>query len=95
MLNLAILLEESARRTPGKTAVILDSIRLNYAELNGAANKIANGLTKLGIRPGDKVAIMLPNTPHFPMCYYGILKAGATVVPLNLLFKRHEVEYHL
>jgi long-chain acyl-CoA synthetase len=95
MLNLAILLEESARRVPGKTAVILDSIRLNYAELNGAANKIANGLTKLGIRPGDKVAIMLPNTPHFPMCYYGILKAGATVVPLNVLFKRHEVEYHL
>lgn len=95
MLNLAILLEESARRKPGKTAVILDSIRLNYAELNGAANKIANGLTKLGVRPGDKVAIMLPNTPHFVMCYYGILKAGATVVPLNVLFKRHEVEYHL
>jgi long-chain acyl-CoA synthetase len=95
MLNLAMLLEGSARRTPTKPAVILDSIRLNYAELNGAANKIANGLVKLGVQPGDKVALMLPNTPHFVMCYYGILKTGATVVPLNVLFKQHEVQYHL
>jgi long-chain acyl-CoA synthetase len=95
MLNLAMLLELSARRDPGKVAVILDDIKLRYAELNGAANKIANGLVNLGVRPGDKVAIMLPNTPHFVMCYYAILKAGATVVPLNVLFKRHEVEYHL
>jgi long-chain acyl-CoA synthetase len=95
MLNLAMLLELSARRDPGKVAVILDDIKLRYAELNGAANKIANGLANLGIKPGEKVAIMLPNTPHFVMCYYAILKAGATVVPLNVLFKRHEVEYHL
>jgi long-chain acyl-CoA synthetase len=95
MLNLAMLLELSARRNPGKVALILDDIKLRYAELNGAANKIANGLVNLGVRPGDKVALMLPNTPHFVMCYYAILKAGATVVPLNVLFKRHEVEYHL
>src|SRR5690349_14912135 len=95
MLNLAMLLENSARRDPGKVAVILDDIKLRYAEVNGAANKIANGLAGLGVRPGDKVALMLPNTPHFVMCYYAILKAGATVVPLNVLFKRHEVEYHL
>src|SRR5215216_4331815 len=95
MLNLAMLLELSARRDPGKIAVILDDIKLRYAELNGAANKIANGLVALGIEPGDKVALMLPNTPHFVMCYYAILKTGATVVPLNVLFKRHEVEYHL
>jgi long-chain acyl-CoA synthetase len=95
MLNLAMLLELSARRDPGKIAVILDDIKLRYAELNGAANKIANGLVRLGIEPGDKIAIMLPNTPHFVMCYYAILKTGATVVPLNVLFKRHEVEYHL
>jgi long-chain acyl-CoA synthetase len=95
MLNLAMLLEMSARRDPGKVAVILDDIKLRYAEVNGAANKIANGLVKLGVRPGDKVAIMLPNTPHFVMCYYGILKTGATVVPLNVLFKEGEVQYHL
>jgi long-chain acyl-CoA synthetase len=95
MLNLAMLLEQSARRDPGKVALILDDIRLRYAELNGAANKVANGLVKLGVKPGDKVALMLPNTPHFVIAYYAILKAGGVVVPLNVLFKRHEVEYHL
>ncbi len=95
MLNLAMLLESSARRTPGKVALILDDMKLRYAEVNGAANKIANGLVNLGVKPGDKVALMLPNTPHFVLCYYAILKVGATVVPMNVLFKRHEVEYHL
>jgi long-chain acyl-CoA synthetase len=95
MLNLAMLLELSARRDPGKVAVIFDEMQLRYAEVNGAANKIANGLVGLGVRPGDKVALMLPNTPHFVLCYYAILKTGATVVPLNVLFKRHEVAYHL
>jgi long-chain acyl-CoA synthetase len=95
MLNLAMLLELSARRDPGKVAVIFDDMKLRYAEVNGAANKIANGLAGLGVQPGDKVALMLPNTPHFVICYYAILKLGATVVPLNVLFKRHEVAYHL
>src|SRR3954451_5692731 len=95
MLNLAMLLEISARRDPGKVALMLDDMKLRYAEVNGAANKIANGLVGLGVRPGDKVALMLPNTPHFVICYYAILKLGATVVPLNVLFKRHEVAYHL
>jgi long-chain acyl-CoA synthetase len=95
MLNLAMLLEQSARRDPGRVALILDDIKLRYAEVNGAANKIAGGLVKLGVKPGDKVAIMLPNTPHFILCYYAILKTGATVVPLNLLLKHGEVAYHL
>jgi long-chain acyl-CoA synthetase len=95
MLNLAVILEQSTRRDPGKVAVTLDDYKLRYAELNGAANKLANALVKLGVQRGDKVAIMLPNTPHFPISYYGILKAGATVVPLNVLFKQNEVQYHL
>jgi long-chain acyl-CoA synthetase len=95
MLNLATLLEQSARRTPDKTAVIFDQTRLSYAELNGAANKVANGLRRLGVQQGQKVAVMLPNLPFFPIAYYAILKAGASVVPLNVLFKRGEVQYHL
>lgn len=95
MLNLATLLEQSVHRNPGKTAVIFEDTKLRYAELNGAANKVANGLHKLGIEPGDKVAMLLPNTPHFAICYYAILKLGATVVPLNVLFKQQEVAYHL
>jgi long-chain acyl-CoA synthetase len=95
MLNLAVMLEQSTRRDPGKLAVIFDDHRLRYAELNGAANKLANGLAALGVQHGDKVAVMLPNTPHFPISYYGILKTGAAVVPLNVLFKQGEVQYHL
>jgi long-chain acyl-CoA synthetase len=95
MLNLAFLLEQSARRFPTKTAIILDEHRLSYAELNGAANKIANALADLGVERGDKVALMLPNTPHFPIAYYGVLKLGATAVPLNVLFKQNEILYHL
>lgn len=95
MLNMAMLLEQSARRTPGKVAVIYEEMHLRYAEVNGAANKIANGLVKLGVQPGDKVAMLLPNTPHFVLCYYAILKTGATVVPLNVLFKQNEISYHL
>src|SRR5262245_3992012 len=54
MLNLAMLLEQSARRDPSKIALIFDDIKLRYAELNGAANKVANGLVKLGVKPGDE-----------------------------------------
>lgn len=94
-LNLAIILQESARLYPHKTAVICGDQRLSYAELNAAANQVANALRSLGIRPGDKVAMMLPNVPQFPIIYYAILKLGATVVPLNTLFRASEVEYHL
>ncbi|MCB0166831.1 MAG: long-chain fatty acid--CoA ligase [Anaerolineae bacterium] len=95
MLNLSISLEESARRWPGKTALVFGKTRLSYAQLNGAANQVANGLTDLGIGPGEKVALSCPNLPYFAIVYYGILKTGATVVPLNVLFKRREVAYHL
>lgn len=95
MLNLAVLLEQSARRNPAKVAVVFDDVKLRYAELNGAANTIANGLRALGIEQGDKVALLLPNTPHFVLCYFAILKLGATVVPLNVLLKQNEIAYHL
>ena len=56
---------------------------------------MANLLVSRGIEPGDKVALSCPNLPYFPIVYYGILKAGATVVPLNVLLKGREVAYHL
>lgn len=95
MLNLATLVEASARQNPTGTAVIFNDMKLNYAQLNGAANQFANALRALGVEPGSKVAIMIPNIPYFPIAYYGSLKAGCTVVPLNVLFKAREVEYHL
>ncbi|MCB0210088.1 MAG: long-chain fatty acid--CoA ligase [Anaerolineae bacterium] len=95
MFNLVIALEERARRQPQATAIIFGDTRLTYAQLNGAANQVAGGLEALGITHGDKVALSCPNLPYFPIVYYGILKTGATVVPLNVLFKRREVAYHL
>ncbi|MER2599336.1 MAG: long-chain fatty acid--CoA ligase [Caldilineales bacterium] len=95
MLNLAMLLESSTQSAPGHTAVIFNETRLNYAQLNGAANQLANGLRKLGVQRGDKVALSCPNLPFFPIAYYAILKTGATVVPFNVLFKGREIAYHL
>jgi long-chain acyl-CoA synthetase len=76
MLNLAVLLEDSAREAPANTAVIFNDMKLSYAAVNAAANQVANGLASIGIQPGDKVALTCPNLPYFPLVYYGILKAG-------------------
>jgi long-chain acyl-CoA synthetase len=95
MLNLATLLETSADQYADREAVVLGDTRLTYAQVNGAANQVANLLVSRGIQPGDKVALSCPNLPYFPIVYYGILKAGATVVPLNVLLKGREVAYHL
>ena len=95
MLNLAVLLEDSARNVPERTAVICGDAQFTYAEINARANQVASALKNFGIEKGDKVALSCPNLPFFPIIYYGILKAGATVVPLNILFKAREVAYHL
>ncbi|MCY1145004.1 long-chain fatty acid--CoA ligase [Actinoplanes sp. Pm04-4] len=95
MLNLSILLEDSARNYPERAAVVLGDRRLTYAQVDAAANQVANLLVERGIQPGDKVALSCPNLPYFPVVYYGILKAGAVVVPLNVLLKGREIAYHL
>ncbi len=95
MLNLSVVLEDSARHYPERTAVVLGDTRLTYAQVNAAANQVAGMLVARGIRPGDKVALSCPNLPYFPIVYYGILKAGAVVVPLNVLLKGREIAYHL
>jgi long-chain acyl-CoA synthetase len=95
VLNLCVLLEDSARTVPDRDAVVLGQIRLSYRQINATANQMANLLVSIGIRHGDKVALSCPNLPYFPIIYYGILKAGAVVVPLNVLFKAREVAYHL
>jgi long-chain acyl-CoA synthetase len=95
VFNLAVMLEDSARKVPDRDAIVFRESRLTYAQVNAAANRVANLVVERGIRPGDKVALACPNVPYFPIIYYGILKAGAVVVPLNVLFKAREVAYHL
>lgn len=95
MLNLAHFLDVTAAEYPDTTAVILDDYKLSYAEMAAAAKRVASALSAKGIGRGDKVAMMIPNTPHFPIIYYGILHTGATVVPVNVLYTQHEVEHYL
>ncbi|CAL9592513.1 long-chain-fatty-acid--CoA ligase [Streptomyces sp. enrichment culture] len=95
MLNLSILLEDSARSHPDREAVVLGPARMTYRQLDAAANQVANLLVERGIGPGDRVALSCPNLPYFPVVYYGVLKTGAAVVPLNVLLKSREIAYHL
>ncbi|HEX2913691.1 MAG TPA: long-chain fatty acid--CoA ligase [Chloroflexia bacterium] len=94
-LNLAMLLTESAKNHPEDVAVIYESFKMTYAQLDAASNQFANGLDKMGIKRGENVGLMLPNIPQFLIAYYGILKLGAVVVPMNVQFKASEVDYIL
>ncbi len=95
MLNLSVLLEASASKYPGKAAFTFGKTTLTYAQVNAASNQVANGLRSKGILRGDKVGLSCLNLPYFPIIYYGILKAGAAVVPLSVLLKEDEIAYHL
>ena len=95
MLNLAHFLDETAVKKPGHIAAKLDDLELTYGQLAAMARKTANLLRSLGVAKGDKVAMMIPNTPHFPIIYYGILQCGAVVVPVNVLFQEDEIRHYL
>jgi long-chain acyl-CoA synthetase len=94
-MNLASLLTESAQRDPGHVALKLDDLQLTYEQLNGATMHLAGLLRSHGVDAGDRVGIMLPNVPYFPVCYYGVLRSGGIVVPMNVLLKRREVAFYL
>ncbi|MGW2344392.1 long-chain-fatty-acid--CoA ligase [Streptomyces sp. NPDC001661] len=95
MLNLASMLEHTARHDPDREALVQGSTRMTYAEVDAAANRAANLLTGLGLARGDRVALSSPNRLEFPVLYYGILKAGGVVVPLNVMLRPREIAYHL
>lgn len=95
MFSLATLLEDSAHNHPNRVAVIQGDRRLTYREIDEAARRVAGLLLSWGIRPGDRIAVACPNIAEFPILYYGILKAGAVVVPMNVLLKADEITYYL
>ncbi|MGC8846225.1 MAG: AMP-binding protein, partial [Candidatus Hydrogenedens sp.] len=95
MLNLGYVLEETAKNYPDITAIILDQIKINFSKLNKYSNRVANILKQKGLKKGDKVALMIPNLPYFPIVYYGILKAGGVVVPVNVLYQKMEIEHYI
>jgi long-chain acyl-CoA synthetase len=93
--NLAVILSESAHSGPGHAVAVFDGGQLTYRQLDQASDRVAANLAAAGIKPGDRVALQLPNIPQFLISYFGILKAGAVVVPLNVLLRAPEVAYHL
>lgn len=95
MLNLATVLESAARRAPEGTALTFQGKTFSYAETDALAARIAAGLARAGVAPGDRVALACPNLPQFVFLYFGILKCGAVVVPLNVLLKEDEIAFLL
>ena len=93
--NLATLLTETVERHGDRTAIKLDDTEINYAFLEEGSARVAGLLKERGFEPGDRVGIMLPNVPYFAFIYYGVLRAGGIVVPMNPLLKGREVEFYL
>jgi long-chain acyl-CoA synthetase len=93
--NLALNLTATAAEHPDETAVKLDDAAFDYGLLDNASQRVSAMLKSKGVGPGDAVGIMLPNVPYFPAIYYGVLRAGAVVVPMNVLLKAREVGFYL
>ena len=95
MTSISALLDRAAAEHPDRPALRMDDLVLSYAQLREAAGRMSTLLGSLGVEPGDRVGLMLPNVPAFPIAFYGALAAGAVVVPMNPLLKSREVSYYL
>jgi long-chain acyl-CoA synthetase len=93
--NLAVVLRESRNAHPDKPLCHIADQTFSYAQVDQISGRIAASLRNLGVHRGDKVAVQLPNLPQFLFAYFGILKAGAVMVPLNPLLRAPEISYHL
>ena len=89
------LLDDSAARTPDAPCATFFGKRYSYRYFKDASDRFAAALRRQGVMPGDRVALLLPNSPQFIIAYYGILKAGAVIVPLNPLYTERELTFHL
>jgi long-chain acyl-CoA synthetase len=94
-VNLAANLTASAEGLGEKTALKLDELEMSYRALDTASARVAGLLAQRGVEPGDRVGVMLPNVPEFAVVYFGVLRAGAVVVPINPLLKEREVGFYL
>ncbi len=94
-LNIATVLRESATAKPDKPYVLVNDLSFTYAQVDEISGRVASALLATGLTRGDKVAVQLPNLPQFLFTYFGLMKAGLVMVPLNPLLKATEVAYHL
>ncbi len=94
-IALGNVLAQTASKYPDHSAILFYGKKISYAELDGLANQFARALTELGVKKGDRVALMLPNVPQMVIAYYGTLKLGAIAVATNPLYHEHELEVQL
>ena len=95
MTNLTGMLADTLREHGDRVAVKLDDLELTYEALEAGSARVAGLLAAKGVGPGDRVGLMLPNLPYFPFAFFGVLRLGAVVVPMNPLLKEREVAFHL
>jgi len=89
------IVHDVARQNGTKAAIIFADEPISYAELDARIERAANGLAARGIGHGDRVALLLPNVPDFIVAYYAVMRCGAVVVPVNVLYKNEEIAYIL
>ena len=94
-LNVATMLRESAAAAPDRACLLIDDRTISYAEVDAWSGRAAAGLLRLGLQPQDVVALQLPNSADFVFAYFGALRAGLTVVPLNPDLREQEVRHQL
>ncbi len=94
-MNLGKMFGDSCRTYKDNTALVYENLRINYRQMDGAVNSLAHHLKSIGIGKGDKVALMLANTPEFPITYFACQKLGAVVVTLNVMSTAYELQYLL
>jgi long-chain acyl-CoA synthetase len=95
MANLTQMLQDTVEQHGDRTAIKLDDLEIDYNALDAGTKAVAGFLKSKGVEPGDRVGLMLPNLPYFPFAFYGVLRLGASVVPMNPLLKQREVAFHL
>ena len=86
------LLRRTAEAHPDRPAMRFYGKQVSYRELDDRADRFAAGLRRIGVKRGDRVSLLLPNTPHFFIAFFGILRAGAVVVQTNPLYTARELE---
>ncbi|MDZ7268395.1 MAG: long-chain fatty acid--CoA ligase [candidate division KSB1 bacterium] len=84
-----------ATRYADREAFVFGETRWSYKQFHDMVNQLAHSLARLNLQPGDRIALMLPNLPQFPIAYYALLKIGAVVVPVNIMFREQELHYVL
>jgi acyl-CoA synthetase (AMP-forming)/AMP-acid ligase II len=94
-ITLSYFLNRAANRFPDKVALVCGGRRFTYRQFNDRASRIANALTGLGVKKGDKVALLLYNSAEYLECLFGVNRAGAVSVPVNVRLKPEELKYIL